>query len=157
MEIIIDTNKIISATLTSGKIRKIVVFAPFKFIAPKYLVKEVAKHRHKLCERFEIPLEHFDYIFDKLISPRIELIDESFYGDRMTEAFELAKCFDEKDAPFIALALKFDAPIWTNDKKMIKYSLNSGKYLALDTQAVEDLLKEENIDEVVEKLRRRYL
>jgi len=30
---------------------------------------------------------------------------------------------------------------------MIKYSLNSGKYLTLDTQAVEDILKEESIDE----------
>ncbi len=157
MEIIIDTNKVISATLTSGKIRKIVVFAPFKFIAPKYLVNEIAKHRCKLCERFGIPLEHFDYIFDELISPRIELIDESFYGDRVTEAFELAKRFDEKDAPFIALALKLNVPIWTNDKKLIEFGLKTGKYIALDTQAVEDLLKEESMDKVVEKLRRRYL
>ena len=92
-----------------------------------------------------------------MISPRIELIDESFYGDRVTEAFELAKRFDEKDAPFIALALKFDAPIWTNDKKLIEFGLKTGKYIALDTQAVEDLLKEESMDKVVGKLRRRYL
>ncbi len=49
--------------------------------------------------------------------------------------------FDIDDWPFIALALKLNIPIWTNDKSMIIYGSKSGKYLALDTQAVEDLLK----------------
>lgn len=73
MEIVIDTNKILSAILTSGKVRKIIVFSPLKFIAPKYLLVEVAKYKHKLCERFKISLETFDYIANELIYPRIEM------------------------------------------------------------------------------------
>lgn len=59
----------------------------------------------------------------------------------MYEAHNICSNFDPKDTPFIALALKLNIHIWTNDKEMIRHGLKSGRYLALDTQAVENLLK----------------
>ncbi len=73
------------------------------------------------------------------------------------KAYEIAKDFDPKDTPFIALALKLNVPIWTNDKDMIVHGLKSGKYLALDIQAVEDLIEGRSLKEVREDLERRYL
>ena len=35
--------------------------------------------------------------------------------------------------------------IWTNDRELIKYGLITGKYLALDTQALEGILKGKDI------------
>jgi predicted nucleic acid-binding protein len=37
-------------------------------------------------------------------------------------AKEIASKFDIDDYPLIALALKLNIPIWTNDKGMIKHS-----------------------------------
>jgi len=74
----------------------------------------------------------------------------------MDEAREIAEEFDYNDYPFIALALKLDAPIWTNDKEIIKHGLKTGKYLALDTQEVEELLRGKNLDEIKDDLKRRF-
>jgi len=39
---------------------------------------------------------------------------------------------------------------------MIEYGLRTGKYLALDTRAVEDLINGKSLNEVKGDLRRRY-
>jgi len=49
------------------------------------------------------------------------------------------------------------APIWTNDKKLIEFGLKTGKYLALDIEAVEDLIKGRSLKDVVEDLKKRSL
>ena len=83
----------------------------------------------------------------------IHIIPFEIYEDKIPEAYNIAKHFDEKDTPFIALALKLNIPIWTNDKKIIKCGLKTGKYLALDLEALEDL-QGTTIDEIKQKLKR---
>lgn len=61
-------------------------------------------------------------------------------------AKSVAKDFD--DYPFIALAMKLGIPIWTNDKQMIIYGLKMRKYIALDTKAVEELVRGKQLEEV---------
>ncbi len=84
------------------------------------------------------------------------MIPEFYYKDKLNEAYEIAKNFDVKDSPFIALALKLNIPIWTNDRDFIIYGLKSEKFLALDTKAVEELLKGKSLDEIKKELRKRY-
>ena len=48
----------------------------------------------------------------------IIVVDESRYIDKIKKAYEICKKFDEKDTPFIALALKLGIPIWSNDKDL---------------------------------------
>ncbi len=72
-------------------------------------------------------------------------------------AKDIAANFDPKDYPFIALALELNAPIWTNDKDMIVYGLKSNTYIAVDTSALEALLKGESIDEIKKQLVKRDL
>jgi predicted nucleic acid-binding protein len=45
MEIVIDSNKIISAVVSKGIVRRIVIFSGINFYAPKELVEEIKKHR----------------------------------------------------------------------------------------------------------------
>jgi len=40
---------------------------------------------------------------------------------------------------------------------MIEYGLRAGKYLALDTQAVEELLQGKSLEEIKNNLKSRYL
>ncbi|MBO3800420.1 MAG: hypothetical protein FGF52_05140 [Candidatus Brockarchaeota archaeon] len=53
--------------------------------------------------------------------------------------------------------MKLKIPIWTNDKEIIKYGLKTGKYLALDTEALEWLLKEKSMELVKDNLRKKYI
>ena len=39
---------------------------------------------------------------------------------------------------------------------MIRYGLKSGKFLALDTQAVEELAKGKKLEQVLKDLKKRY-
>ncbi len=41
---------------------------------------------------------------------------ENFYEDKLRDAYAVAREFVPKDTPFIALALKLNVPIWTEDK-----------------------------------------
>jgi len=81
------------------------------------------------------------------------LVDEKY----RKSAFEITEHFDPKDTPFIALALKFNAPIWTNDKKLIEYGLKTKKYLPLDTRALENLLRGKSLNEIIKYLKEKYL
>ncbi|MEB2835911.1 MAG: PIN domain-containing protein [Desulfurococcales archaeon] len=72
------------------------------------------------------------------------------------EARRIAASFDPDDWPFIALALEYGAPIWTNDRDLIRGSLRTGGYRALDTRGLEMLLNGVSWEEIRGYLRRRY-
>ncbi len=114
MEIVIDTNKIISAILKSGKIRKLLL--RFKFYVPKALIEELEKHKKEICKKARITSDVFDFIFGEIVLPRVLLIPDEKYKEKIDDALNIVKNFDEDDTPFIALALKLNMPIWTNDK-----------------------------------------
>ncbi len=142
MEFVVDTNKIIATLLKSGKVRAL-FYSGIKLIVLKYSIDEIL-------------LRAFNFFVSK--NPNVIQIDHKTIDKEIRrKAYEIAKEFDPKDTPFIALALKLNIPIWTNDKPMIIHGLKSGKYLALDTQAVEDLLKGKSLEEVKKDLRGRYL
>jgi predicted nucleic acid-binding protein len=143
MEVVIDSNKIISAVVSKGIVRRIVIFSGINFHAPKVLVEEIGRHREEICERIGLKPEFFRFILEELILPRLNIVEESKYADKISEAYAISKEFDEKDAPFIALALKLKAPIWTNDKSMIEHGIKSQAYLALDTETLMKVLRGE--------------
>lgn len=82
---------------------------------------------------------------------KLTIVPKSLYEDN------IAKEFDEKDTPFIALAIKLKVPIWTQDKALIKSSLTKKTgHVALDTIGVEELLSEKTLNEVLDKLEKRF-
>jgi predicted nucleic acid-binding protein len=143
MEVVIDSNKVISAVISKGIVRRIVVFSGINFYAPKVLVEEIDKHREEICRRIGLKTEFFSFIFEELVLPRLNIVEETTYTNKILEAYAISKEFDEKDTPFIALALKLKAPIWTNDKPMIEHSIKSQAYLAMDTEILIKVLKGE--------------
>jgi len=153
MRLVVDTNKIIACLLKDGKVRRLLFLPILELYSPKYALDELESKKEKLYKKSSKDLVNFVL---KEVKTRIkfDIVKDEVV---LNTAKELAKYFDYKDYPFIALALKLNIPIWTNDKAMIVYGLKSGKYLAVDTQAVEDLLKGKSLNEVKEDLKRRYL
>ena len=88
---------------------------------------------------------------------KLTIVPKSLYEDKIKEAYNIAKEFDGKDTPFIALAIKLKVPIWTQDKALIKNSLTKKTgHVALDTIGVEELLSEKTLNEVLDKLEKRF-
>ncbi len=143
MEVVIDSNKVISAVVSKGIVRKIVVFSGINFYVPKVVIEEIDRNREEICRRVGLKTEFFNYILEELILPRLNIVEESSYANKISEAYAISKEFDEKDTPFIALALKLKTPIWTNDKSMIEHGIKSQAYLAVDTETLIEVLRGE--------------
>jgi len=82
--------------------------------APEEIIYEFRKHSKKLRDKSDTFEEAMFLAFSF-----IRIMPREFYIDVMQKAYNICK-FDEKDTPFIALALKLGIPIWTNDKGIIE-------------------------------------
>jgi len=153
MKLIVDTNKILACIIKDGKVRRILFLPDVEFCSPKYALEEIINKRTVISKKAS--LETFDFLLAKVK----EKISFNIVTDKeiINRAKELAKNFDYYDFPFIALALKFETPIWTNDKDMIGYSLKSGEFVAIDTEALERLIKGESMNKIKENLRNKYI
>ena len=154
MNFVIDSNIVFSIIISGRKSKayNIISKHDLELYFPEDGIEEFRKHKEKLSEYSdEFELRAF------LTFALLRVIPRDLYEDKIPEAYELAKQFDEKDTPFIALALKLNALIWTGDKNMIIHSLRTRKYIALDTQAIEELIKGKSLEEVVKNLKKRYL
>ncbi len=158
MKLVIDTSILVGSLIKRGYLLFTIlrISRHFELLSPDFLIEELYSKAKKISNLSKLSKTEVEFAISVLTS-FVKIVPKSEYQDRIDEAKELAKQFDYKDYPFIALALKLNVPIWTNDKPMIVHGLKSGKYLALDTQAVEDLVKGKSLEEIKEGLKRRYL
>ncbi|MEO2151641.1 MAG: PIN domain-containing protein [Thermococcus sp.] len=136
--VIVDTNVIISALLPkSSKLREFLLTTEVPLHAPDYLLTELKKYwtviEKKAKKRgvSEAELAHFR---EELLS-RIIFHPLSEYQPFLKRAYDICRKFDEKDTPFVALALALSLPIVTNDNGILE---NKGQYDALP---IEELLR----------------
>jgi len=85
----------------------------------------------------------------------VHVVPRELYEDKLRDAYTIARTFDPKDTPFIALSLKLNVPIWTEDKDIIKYGIQTQRYVALDTVAIEKLLSGRSLKDVLQDLASR--
>jgi len=123
VRIVVDTNIIFSALMApNGTISDLLLNSSdiFEFYSPTFLLEELENHRAKLLKLTGYSAKELDFL-RLTIFKKIDLIDmESLRRSTIERSIELTKNVDEFDAPFIALALELDSPLWTGDKKLIK-------------------------------------
>ena len=154
-KVVVDTNKIISALLRESTVRRILFNPRLIVLLPEYVLDEINEHRERLLE--SVPEEALNLLLTKLIE-RAHVVSMKDVDDEIRErAIRIAENFDIDDYLFIAVAIKYNAIIWTNDKKLIRHGLTSGEYIAVDTWGLRRLLSGEELATVLEKLRRKYL
>ena len=117
MELIVDTNIIISALIREGITRKLLFFAPFEFYYVPYAKSEISNHMSEVIRKSNLDDEAFQYLMDTLFS-EIQLIEPDIIKPYKEKAIEIMSSIDVYDAPFIALALHLNCPIWSNDKHL---------------------------------------
>jgi len=122
MEIVVDTNVIISALLKEGLTRKIIFLAPFEMYTVPFAKSEIEKHKDKLLDKSGLDDESFRYLLD-LIFSRIHVADVNILEPFKEKAIEIMKNIDINDSPFIALAMALNCPIWSNDRGLREQSV----------------------------------
>ena len=116
MKTVVDANIIFSA-LIKGNPVYIKILNNVDAYSPDFIFIELEKYEKRILEKVSNKqrMKEIIYkIFKKItIIPRIALTKAN-----IKKAYSLCKDIDEKDTPYVALALELDAYLWTNDKKL---------------------------------------
>ena len=120
LKLVVDTNIILSAMIKDSTIRKIIVESGIDFFTPDFTFDEINRHLNYICKKNSLNRK-INLKILAVLSKYINVVDFGFYAHKITEARKLIGKIDEKDIPFLALALSFENDgIWTNDKHFLK-------------------------------------
>ncbi len=140
---VVDTNTLMSALLKDDSMTaKLLKSEFFDLYYPEDGLREVEYYKKYMISKRKKKLQKqsFEYAL-KFILESIRIIPSELYSQRMKIAYEAMKGIDEKDTPFLALALQLNCPVWSNDKHFKQQSI-AGAYT---TEEVIELLKRQNI------------
>jgi predicted nucleic acid-binding protein len=116
--LVADTNILISALLKDYSINaRLIKSGYFSVYFPDYGIKEIDSYRNYIDAKRKrssqpVALEYAQSFLLKAI----QVVPLDLYHPRMKAAFEIMKEIDEKDAPFLALAMQLGCPVWSNDR-----------------------------------------
>lgn len=136
MKLVVDTNIVFSAVLNANsRIARILIAGKrhFAFHSCAFLHEELLKHRPKLVRLTGLKVEQLDEVIDK-VTANIRFLDEAVLSPRLLRDTErvLANT-DLKDVPFVALARKLRARLWTGDKALVRGLAPEYPKLAIST------------------------
>jgi predicted nucleic acid-binding protein len=110
--IIVDANPIIAALL-GGTSRSIFFERRFRFFTSEYTMNEVHKYIPYIAKKSGIENKFIVYALSLL---PIQPYPKEFYKDTIVKAEKLIGEIDKKDVDILALVLKLQAPLWTEDR-----------------------------------------
>ena len=115
--VVVDSNIVFAALLgRSSRLReRLLAPGEIGLHAPRFLLVELFKHKERIRAATALAdeelLEVLHALLERIESPPAESIPIGVW----MEAHRLCRDIDEKDAPFVALALHLNASLWTND------------------------------------------
>jgi predicted nucleic acid-binding protein len=143
IRIVIDANILFSALIKDASITRELITSDdiFDIYCPEFIFKELEKYKKFIISKREKNKQLLTYkeSFETLLY-FINIIPTERYDDKIKEAYNIMKDIDEKDTYYVALALKLNCPIWSNDtdlKKQNKVKIYNTKEL------LEELLNDE--------------
>jgi predicted nucleic acid-binding protein len=116
--LVADTNILISALIKDCSINaRLIKSGYFSVYFPEYGMKEMDGYRAYIDAKRKrssqpVALEYAQSFLLKAV----QVVPLDLYRPRMKAAFEIMKEIDEKDAPFLALAMQLGCPVWSNDR-----------------------------------------
>lgn len=115
MQLVVDTNVLISALIARSKTFEIIVLGDLELFAPEYALGEIDRHKEELRARMDISQEEFNVVLNLILSHVVVVSRERYES---FEAHAQKICPDQKDFPFFALALALKVPFWTNEVRL---------------------------------------
>jgi predicted nucleic acid-binding protein len=118
-KIVIDTNVVFAMLRSrSRRLRHILGQKDLEFHTPTFLMVEIFKHKERILKSTKAAEEEVNEYLYTILS-KINFVNESTISPgSFVEAFRLCGGVDEKDVPFVALALELEADLWTRDTEL---------------------------------------
>ena len=110
MKFVVDANVLFALAKPSSVANDIFSMYELKLIAPDFALIELLKYKEELVAKSE--MDSFEEGISSLKS-KVVFVDKNEYKDLIEKGAELIS--DEKDAAYLALALRLFLPIWSND------------------------------------------
>ena len=133
MRLIIDNNILFSLMKPDSMNSKIFSSLDCEFIAPMFVISEFEKYKEECLRKSGLSKTEFEKRKKDIFS-RILFVKFEEYNGFMDGAIKITPDID--DAPYIALALKMNCPIWSNDSALKKQN----KVSILSTEDLIELL-----------------
>lgn len=128
MKFVVDTNVLFTFFWKESFTKGILIDQDLEFFAPEFALREVNEHRDEILKKTGISPEEFKRLRTDL-AICVEFIPLEEYSEFLQRASSIP---DPNDVDFIALALKLDLPIWSNDphlKEQLEVKVFSTKEL----------------------------
>ncbi len=117
MKLVIDANVLFASFIKNNLTRAIMLKKPFSFYSPDYLVDEFFEHLEELADKTMIsPRTLKGKVKELLRLSDIKLVEKRDFEDFLDNASKIIP--DSDDVAYVALALKLNCAIWSNDKRL---------------------------------------
>ncbi len=120
MEIVVDSSILISSLIKSVRIRELICSQKLILHAPEHLIVECLRHKADIIKMAGIEAYEFDRLIAVLLG-RINIVPEEEFKQLIKEALKLVT--HPEDAPFIAVSLDRNIPLWSDDKALKQQSV----------------------------------
>ncbi|MBW2975011.1 PIN domain-containing protein [Candidatus Woesearchaeota archaeon] len=118
MELVIDANIVVSALIAAfGKTYDLIFNDRIRLFSTEFLFDEFEEHKEEILAKSGLSEEDLD-LFLSLISAEIEFMPYSDFKEFIPQAKEIVS--DPDDTEYLALALKLNCAVWSNDKRRQK-------------------------------------
>jgi len=115
MNIVVDTNRFISALIKEGTTRKIILGTKDTLLFPELEFQEIYDHKEYILQKSGLSEIEFNILLAGLLG-KARIIKTDQIIDYKKEADDIMREIDPDDSIFIATALAFKCPIWSEDK-----------------------------------------
>ena len=129
MRIVVDTNIVFSALISSSSTIPEIIIAPFnhfRFYTSEYLFKELENHKYKLQRASKLTEREIDRakteLFKYINVISLEIIPQKIWQEAEYLTFDI----DPDDVSFVALSIFLDAYLWTGDKVLYHGLIRKG-------------------------------
>lgn len=115
MDLVIDANILFAALIKQSITSELLFKEGLHLYAPEFLFVEFEKYRKLIKKKTERSDSVFDEFFG-ILERRITLVPYEEIKPFVAKAENVSP--DKKDVPYVALALKMNIAIWSNDKPL---------------------------------------
>ena len=115
MLIVSDANELFGALISRSKTLDLFLDKSLEIVCPEFILYEFNKHKHSISEKSGLTEKDL-FLFLFLISPRIKFFKTEEFKDFLKEAKSISP--DPNDVEYLALALKLNCPLWSEDKSL---------------------------------------
>ena len=116
MNIVLDTDILISALIKDSITRKIIVESGWSFYYPKTSFYEIRKYKGLILEKSGLNEAEYEQLLSRLLN-HILVVEDVKFNNEMEQAKKLIGKRDPDDVIFLATALSIpDSAIWSDDR-----------------------------------------